>query len=320
MKYLVVFSILFLTSNIHAKTYPRDTYIVVSDVKSDKVPKGSCKISGTIYNGAVTLSNGLVSNIDRSRSGVSNEKGEYTFMLSELDSSIFFFKEGFNEQVIWSYQFKSGHEVVIDFYAGDNFLIETVDKPVIYLYSQEEITVSVSPNFKGDLTFTYPKFENEWNVSIVNNQIMDRKDGKNYPYLFWEGELGGLDFERADESITGNLIETSEVVSYLEVSLESMGLNQTEISDFITFWGPKMSQENYVLVQFLEDSEVDKKLGALEISPKPDNLKRVYMLFKTYEEYPDVKFTSQTFESLNRDGFTVVEWGGTELKQSMHKL
>lgn len=313
MKPIILFCFALMSFGSQAKTYLRDTYIIVSDKKSESLPPGSCRIVGTIHNGPGILSNAMVSNIDRSRSGVSNTKGEYSFLLSASDTSIFFFKEGFNEQVIWSYDFRSGYEVRIDFYSGTNELIQVVDKPVIYLYSVEEVKASISPNFKGDLIFTYPKLNNQWDVTVKNNVLTNFTSSKQYPYLFWEGELKGLNFDKVEGKVYGNLIDKNEVTSYLEESLSQMNFSQKEKSDFITFWAPKMLQNNYIFIQFVEDESVDNILGELEINPQPDNLKRVYMICKGFENKPSLEFEQQTFQSFDRSGFTVIEWGGTKL-------
>ena len=39
---------------------------------------------------------------------------------------------------------------------------------------------------------------------------------------------------------------------------------------------------------------------------------RVFMAFKALEE--PIEVTEPTFEAFERRGFTVVEWGGTEIK------
>ena len=294
----------------------RDTYIVVSDEKSTDVPEGSCRVHGTIYSGSGVIQNALISNLDRSRSGMSDEKGMYSFLLSNSDTSIFFFKEGFNELVIWSYSFKSGHDVQIDFYANDNVEIQCVSKPVIYLYSEEDMVVSIYPDFKGELSCTYPEMNEQWNISLECDEIIDRNTSKTYPYLFWDGEMTNLDFNQANEKAEGELLHKSQVVDYLEKSLTAIGFNQKEKTDFITFWGPKMAKKEYSFVQLLEDDQVDEKIGGLMISPEPTNLKRVYMLFKTFDKLPDIDSRPQQFSKTKRDGFTVLEWGGTEINQT----
>ena len=50
----------------------------------------------------------------------------------------------------------------------------------------------------------------------------------------------------------------------------------------------------------------------LEINPKPKTLIRVMMVWKGLEEKKEVK--EQKLEKVKRKGYTIVEWGGTELK------
>lgn len=50
----------------------------------------------------------------------------------------------------------------------------------------------------------------------------------------------------------------------------------------------------------------------LEITPKPDNLIRVMMDWKGLDEKIEVQ--EQNLETPIREGYTVVEWGGTEIK------
>ena len=73
------------------------------------------------------------------------------------------------------------------------------------------------------------------------------------------------------------------------------------------FWYPKLQNYPYVQVTFVrnEYSETAK----LDISPKPDSLLRVFMVAKPLSEYK--KIPEQTFETFQRKGFSVVEWGGT---------
>ena len=50
----------------------------------------------------------------------------------------------------------------------------------------------------------------------------------------------------------------------------------------------------------------------LELSEKPDTIIRILMQYKALNEYMDVK--EQELIKAERTGFTVVEWGGTEVK------
>ena len=74
-------------------------------------------------------------------------------------------------------------------------------KPVIYLYPEQETTVSVSPDYAGTLTATYPAYENGWHVTAEPDGTLYDEAGNEYSYLFWEGESKpDYDFPRASAS------------------------------------------------------------------------------------------------------------------------
>ena len=50
----------------------------------------------------------------------------------------------------------------------------------------------------------------------------------------------------------------------------------------------------------------------LDINPTPDTTVRILMTFKGLESPIEVK--EQKLDTPERKGFTVVEWGGTEIK------
>ena len=50
----------------------------------------------------------------------------------------------------------------------------------------------------------------------------------------------------------------------------------------------------------------------LEINPKPESLIRIMMDWKGLQNKIEVK--EQILNTPKRDGYTVVEWGGSELK------
>ena len=61
-------------------------------------------------------------------------------------------------------------------------------KPVIYLYPEKAGEVSVWLDYDGELTCTYPAYEDGWHViARPDGTLQNLKDGKEYSYLFWEG-------------------------------------------------------------------------------------------------------------------------------------
>ena len=49
-----------------------------------------------------------------------------------------------------------------------------------------------------------------------------------------------------------------------------------------------------------------------EIEPEPDTVIRVMMEFKGL--YKEISVDEQKLETVEREGFVAVEWGGTEIK------
>ena len=114
-------------------------------------------------------------------------------------------------------------------------------------------------NYHGDLTFTYPKLDEIWKVSVDGNGI--DCDGKKFPYLFWEGEIEQLSFNSSKEGvIDGELIKGAETVIFLEKKLDELSFNDKEKTDFITFWAPRMISSNFVMIQFILDQEYESQI------------------------------------------------------------
>ena len=62
------------------------------------------------------------------------------------------------------------------------------EKPVIYLYPEQKTAVSVSLDYAGTLTATYPAYEDGWRVTAEPDGTLYDENGNEYSYLFWEGE------------------------------------------------------------------------------------------------------------------------------------
>jgi hypothetical protein len=71
-----------------------------------------------------------------------------------------------------------------------------------------------------------------------------------------------------------------------------------------------MEGNEYNLIRF-ETIEEQNENMPLNITPTPNTLIRVMMEFKALPFKIDIK--EQQLEKVTREGFTVVEWGGSEL-------
>lgn len=70
-----------------------------------------------------------------------------------------------------------------------------------------------------------------------------------------------------------------------------------------------MKDNPYNLIHFADETYT--KTAPLTIIPKEDSLLRVFMVYKALQKPIEVQ--AQTFNAFERNGFTVVEWGGTEI-------
>ena len=176
-------------------------------------------------------------------------------------------------------------------------------KPVIYLYptKKQEVTVHI---WSKAVTESIPLYKDGWRVvAYPDGTIYNPYDGKNYPYLFWEGKS---DKPKVDKS-KGFIVKRDEVDTFLFEKLEKMGLIENEIIEFVEYWAPRMKNKDYTYVYFMPRSDYDE-LIPMEIKPRPDTIIRVYMLFKSLDKPIEVE--EQELTTVKRDGFTVVEWGG----------
>lgn len=178
------------------------------------------------------------------------------------------------------------------------------DKPVIYLYPEEEMEVSVRLTLDGNLTCTYPAYGDGWTVIAQPDGMLTDAKGQTYSYLYWEGQTN----TRFDLS-EGFCVRGADTAAFLEDALEKLGLNRRETNEFIVYWLPLMEQNPYNVISFQTDCYTDS--AQLEINPAPDTLIRVFMAWKAVEEY--VQLPAQELTAPQRQGFTAVEWGGTEI-------
>jgi hypothetical protein len=181
-------------------------------------------------------------------------------------------------------------------------------KPVIYLYPTKTQNVSISIDYPGEIFVTYPKYNNGWDViAQPDGKLLNTKDGKEYNYLFWEG----IDTKESGYDMSvGYVVKGEDTLTFLQNKLAEIGLLPNEYNEFIVYWLPLMIQNKYNIIHFATDTEYAQRVK-LNISPSPDSVLRLFMVFKKTDENIEIK--PQNIKSFERKGFTVVEWGGTEI-------
>lgn len=181
----------------------------------------------------------------------------------------------------------------------------TNDKPVIYLYPEKSMNVSVNLNIgEGKFTAVYPQFNeknNMWKVHAEpNGEIII--NNKKYPYLYYECES-----YYPQETNEGFIVDDKNAISFLEEKLKILGLNDKEMTDFITYWLPKLIKNKLSICTF--QTQKFFNYFKLNITPKPDTLIRIFLSIKKIDSPIYVK--EQKLITVERKGFTVVEWGGS---------
>lgn len=178
------------------------------------------------------------------------------------------------------------------------------EKPVIYLYPEQEEEVSVRLDYDGKLTCTYPEYDNGWHVTAAPDGRITDENGQEYNYLYWEGET-----EQEYDFSEGFCVAGEDTAEFLEDALDRLGLTRREANEFIVYWLPRMEQNEYNLISFQSEAYTDH--ARLSIQPEPDTVIRVFMAYKPVENEQEIP--EQTLAAPERSGFTVVEWGGCEL-------
>ena len=179
------------------------------------------------------------------------------------------------------------------------------EKPVIYLYPEQEEEVSVRLDYDGKLTCTYPEYDDGWHVTAAPDGRITDENGQEYNYLYWEGET-----EQEYDFSEGFCVAGEDTAELLEDALEKLGLTRREANEFIVYWLPRMEQNEYNLISFQSEAYTDH--ARLSIQPEPDTVIRVFMAYKPVENEQEIP--EQTLAAPERSGFTVVEWGGCELR------
>ncbi len=285
---------------------------IFSSAVDKNLPAGNASIHLVIVPGSKAVAgeilsyeyNGVVKNLTV-ESGQSLEDdvlvkpGNYVFKVALMTSK----KEVITKSLVITDQ--SRNDLYINFEDEEEKMI--VYKPVIYTYGDDqEFEMNVQPN--GEFTFTYPDINQKWTGTAHSDGSATIK-GKTYPYLFWEASRT-TPFQLKDNE--GFYVSKSEVVAFLEKQLTKMGMNTKEQTDFITFWGPQMTQFPFGKVQFLFNEEYND-VSELTVTPKPTSVFRVYMVYTGYNEQPFGTLAPQTIPTMKRENWTIVEWGGSKI-------
>ncbi len=170
-----------------------------------------------------------------------------------------------------------------------------VRKPNIYLYPPKpgRVKVAIGPN--GRITTSIPAYDEGWDVYVEPNGLINGE----YGFLFYEAEVS---IEDVDEGWC-----VSDPKSFYKTILKEYGFSEIEIKDFVDYWTKHLPKSPYYLIKPLLNDELEN-ICPLEISPAPDNILRLWFVFKPSQE--KVELVKPGIPDFNRTGFVATEWGG----------
>ncbi len=200
------------------------------------------------------------------------------------------------------------------------------EKPVIYIYGEEDgQNVDVTLNTEREITCEYParpdgestwyvKADRDGRLQFYPSQMEREKNTQieglenEYNYLYWEGKTNAkYDFSE------GFCVAGRDTVYFLEEKLAKIGLNRREANEFIVYWLPKMQGNKFNIISFQKEAYTND--FPLVTSPAGDML-RVFMAYKASDKQVDIP--EQNLDAIrgdfDRDGLTIVEWGGALVK------
>lgn len=189
--------------------------------------------------------------------------------------------------------------------------VSRANAPVIYLYNEDDTPINVKIDLDGEFTYTYPAYNEEcgWTVTASPDGTLTDSEGRSYDFLFWEGDV----YMEPDLS-RGFCVEGEDTRAFLTDAAATLGLNDNETELFVSYWAPRMEGNPYNVITF--QTTAFDEAAELEITPEPDVLLRVNMLWypsDTYVDIPEQDLNALGIPLSERYGFTAVEWGGEML-------
>ncbi|MGV3630638.1 MAG: hypothetical protein ACO1O6_05515 [Bacteroidota bacterium] len=314
-KLLMILALGFLSDSALAERgKPVMGYEVVSDEFDASIPEGSYVLTGQVFE---VPSMKKLKNIS-SRAGDAKEvlsaSGAFTLTVPLQQEYVAFRKKNYQVSYFESYELKDRHRIQVKVFMAKQGKEPEIreEKPVIYAYSENPVNFDLVLKAKGKLVFTYPLpgAGNTWHMSLDHALLKDSR-GNCYPYLFWEAvHSPDFAFEQVNGKISGKILAKEETAAYLDSVLSHMNFNAREKTDFITYWGPRLTENKYNLVQFVVQ-DACSRFADYEVSPKPDVFNRLYLVYAGFDRFPGfIDLVPQTLEPFKRTGFELLEWGG----------
>jgi len=304
------------TPKIEERDQMMPEYSIVSDTVNSEIPSGNgVFVFDFSYNGLLPESSIIYSIDNGENQYFKPTPSEQTLRIpttTGTHSFAFFLDEQHQEIELPALMIENQHEKTgrLFFYAAVQ--IQQLRKPVLYVYPEVETEVSIEVIAKGTLSYTYPDIEKGWNFTCTPDGTLT--DGVNsYPYLFWESEQQ-LEPKVINPKV-GSIVSGAKSTQFLETQLTEFGMTAGERADFITYWGPVLQTKTNLYIYLLLNEDCDA-FASLKINPEPSHISRIYVLWTEVPADYTSELEPQKIPKMQRDGFTVLEWGGVELSPS----
>lgn len=187
---------------------------------------------------------------------------------------------------------------------------QPVKKPILYFYPTEKQAISVHLDLpESSILYTYPRYTPAgWQmIAEPSGRLTDAATGREYYALYWEGQL-----PVASRLVPqGFVVAGNETADFLAEKLASIGLSAREANEFMIYWLPILDKNPYNFIQFLVNEDCHA-LAPLRIQPQPETMIRLWMAFQPLQQTQIVE--PQVLPKYKRKGFTVVEWGGVQVR------
>ncbi len=182
-----------------------------------------------------------------------------------------------------------------------------VAKPVVYLYPETPTYVDVSVTTTGKIVVSDPLYPaGGWKSVFAKPDGTLVYKNRTYSELFYESNVKDI-----KKPANGLVFETANLDEELSRALSKIGLNNNEKKEFLDYWIPNLKRLNsaYILFSLIDPNEKER-IDKVNITPEPDTRIEFIAYFKPLDkmvELPELKLGPTP----QRNGFTLVEWGGT---------
>ena len=174
-----------------------------------------------------------------------------------------------------------------------------VYKPNIYIYPQSQTKLCVGLSFPmgGSIVESIPEYDKGWCVEVDTKGKINGK----YDYLFYESKQPNIfQYEY------GWCVGRENLKSFFEKNMANYNFSIAEIKDFIDYWVPLLTEDNYYCI-YPQTNEIIDRIIQLNFSVKPDKIHRLF--YGVIGANTFIKLEDPDIKPFDRNGFYIVEWG-----------